>query len=105
MTGKWFVLHINPEPWAVGSISGKRISPNPNLVAFQSAVREELEGQTLPRDFRKLEFFFFRQTAKYIDTSDHVRQRNQADTTNCQKALEDALQGVLFHNDREIVDI
>lgn len=107
---RWYMLWLNPEPWAVGDISvGKtsaRLSPNPNLVAFQNAVREALSGETkVPKDFRRLEFFFWRQQARYIDAGDRVRQRNQADATNCQKGLEDALQGVLIENDRDIVDI
>lgn len=106
MRDKWFTLWLNPEPWAVGSVSGNRISPNPNLVAFQSAVREALEGTPkLPPDMRSLEFYFWRQQAKYIDAADRVRQRNAADATNMQKGLEDALQGILFDNDREIRDI
>lgn len=111
---KFYVLHLNPEPWAVGSVSiGKsggqhvgRISPNPNLAAFQNAVREALEGvPMLPPESYKLTFYFWRQQAKYIDTADRVRQRNQADATNLQKGLEDALQGVLFDNDRDVQDI
>lgn len=110
MNHKYFILHINPEPWAIGEVSrtkhGARISPNPNLAAFQNAVREELsEAKMLPDDFRKLTFYFWRQQARYIDTKDRIRQRNQADATNMQKALEDALQGVLFKNDREVRDV
>lgn len=106
MNHKYFVLHVNPEPWAVGEISGRRLSPNPNLVAFQHAVKEALEDVTpLPDDFRKLVFYFWRQQARYLDVNDRIRQRNQADATNMQKGLEDALQGVLFGNDREVRDI
>ncbi|QEM40882.1 MAG: RusA-like resolvase [Phage AS32] len=106
----WYKLWVNPEPWAIGSISrgksGAQMSPNLNLVAFQSAVREELsQVKKLPEDYRKLEFFFFRQQARYLDMSDKIRQRNQADATNMGKALEDALQGILFDNDREVRDI
>lgn len=111
---KWYTLFLNPEPWAVGSVSiGKRdghhvgrISPNPNLAAFQKAVKEELANvKMLTPDYRKFEFYFWRQQARYIDAADRVRQRNQADATNLQKGLEDALQGVLFENDREVADI
>lgn len=102
----WFTLHVNPEPWAVGTISGKRMSPDQNLVAYQNAVREALrEHNTLPSTHRRLEFYFFRNVARYIDAGDRRRHRNQADATNMQKALEDALQGILFDNDREITDI
>lgn len=110
MKERYYLLWINPEPWAVGSVSvgktGARISPNPNLAAFQNAVREALEGEEmLPWGAYSLTFFFWRQQAKYIDAADRVRQRNQADATNMQKGLEDALQGILFDNDRDVTDI
>lgn len=111
---RWFGLPLNPEPWAVGSVSigkqgGKhvgRISPNPNLAAFQNAVREEMTGVSLlPPEYTRFEFYFWRQQARYLDAADRIRQRNQADATNLQKSLEDALQGILFENDREVTDI
>jgi Holliday junction resolvase RusA-like endonuclease len=109
-----FTLWLNPEPWAVGTIStgrkqGKffsRMSPDPNLAAYQQAVREELSGASkLPENFTKLTFFFWRQRAAYLDAADRRRHRNQADATNMQKGLEDALQGILFDNDRDVRDI
>lgn len=114
MSEKWYTLNLNPEPWAVGEVSVGRhggrfkgtISPNPNLVAFQNAVREAMaDVELLPPWYRKFTFYFFRQQAKYIDAADRVRQRNQADATNLQKGLEDALQGILFENDRNVLDI
>lgn len=115
MTGTyWYHLHVNPEPWAVGNAAvgrrnGKtfaRISPHAGLKAYQEAVREELDDVTkLPDGQYRLTFFLWRQQAQYIDIGDKRRQRNQADATNMQKALEDALQGVLFDNDREVQDI
>jgi hypothetical protein len=69
-------------------------------------VREELEGQQLlPPNMRKFTFYFFRRIDKYVDMGDHIRSRNAVDATNLQKGLEDALQGILFENDREVVDI
>jgi len=115
MRKSWYALAINPEPWAVGTVTptkgkGARISPNPNLQTFQQAVKEELAAQVPfkfgPQEgFLKVRFYFWRQTAKYLDTNDRVRQRNIADATNLQKGLEDALQGVLFENDRDVRDI
>lgn len=65
-----------------------------------------MEGEKkLPEGWIKLTFYFFRQQAKYLDTNDKVRQRNQADATNMQKGLEDALQGILFDNDKSVSDI
>ena len=110
-----YTLWLNPEPWAVGTISsgrskgGKifaRMSPDPNLAAYQRAVKEELaDAEMLPEGFTKLTFYFWRQQATYLDAADRRRHRNQADATNMQKGLEDALQGILFENDRDIRDI
>ena len=101
-----FVLHLNPEPWAIGTVAYNRVSPNMTLKTFQDAVREELEDiEPLSPGEYALRFYFWRQQAVYLDMSDRRRQRNQADATNMQKALEDALQGVLFDNDRDVKDI
>lgn len=114
MKPRYFVLRLNPEPWAVGSVTGGRrngkiigrVSPNPNLQAFQNAVREELQDtEKLPPGEYKLTFYFWREMAMYLDAADRKRHRNQADATNMQKGLEDALQGVLFDNDRDVREI
>lgn len=98
-----YTLHLNPEPWAVGTVAYNRVSPNLTLKAFQEAVREELSDVSpLPEGEYQLQFYFWRQQAVYLDMADRKRQRNQADATNMQKALEDALQGVLFDNDRSV---
>jgi Holliday junction resolvase RusA-like endonuclease len=110
----WYCLGLNPEPWAVGDIGigrkgGKhfaRMSPNANLASFQEAVREALEGcNQLPLGEYKLTFYLWRQQVQYLNSKDKRVTRNQADATNMQKALEDALQGVLFDNDRNVRDI
>jgi Holliday junction resolvase RusA-like endonuclease len=99
----YYVLHINPEPWAIGNINYKSISPNLTLKAFQEAVRDEMEGvEQLPAGEYRLRFYFWRQMARYIDMNDKMKSRHQADATNMQKALEDALQGVLIDNDRNV---
>lgn len=103
---RWYTLFLNPEPWAIGTAHARGISPNPGLVSYQKAVKGELEGeQMLPPNMRRLTFYFYRRIDKYLDAADHRRSRNAADATNLQKGLEDALQGVLFENDREIRDI
>ena len=97
-----FIRGINPEPWAIGTINawgkGKgSMSANPKVVNYQNAIREDLEQQGLeippfltaswPLD---VTFQYFRST-----------ERGQpADVTNLNKATEDALQGILFGNDR-----
>ena len=111
---RWYLLWLNPEPWSVGDAfvgkkGGKnfaRVSPNPNLVTYQAAVREELEdAEPLDEGAYKLTFYLWRDLSGYISASDRVVRQHQADATNMQKALEDALQGVLFDNDRYVRDI
>jgi hypothetical protein len=116
MIQRRFVLNVNPEPWAIGDLdvgrskSGKqfaRVAPNHQLVAFQEAVRGELEEEEgFPEDLNyKLTFYFWRRLDWYLDASDRKRYAHQADATNMQKGLEDALQGTLFDNDRDVHDI
>jgi Holliday junction resolvase RusA-like endonuclease len=110
---RWFLLEINPEQWAIGDISVGRkngglfpiVGRNAQLYNYQQGVKELLDGiQMLPEGKYRLEFFFWRQQITYQGTRKKVK-KNQVDATNLQKALEDALQGVLFGNDRDVVDI
>lgn len=95
------ITSINPEPWAIGTIHawGKGradMAPNPKLVTYKAALREELEnmGYTEPDQGDgwpiHVKFYFFRSTER----------GNVADTTNLVKSTEDACQGILFGNDR-----
>lgn len=110
-----YALPINPEPWVVGNAyvgrgGGKafaKIAPDKTLQLYQNAVRAELEAQgaePVPGKYM-LELYFFRQNAQYLDTAGRKRTRNTPDVTNMQKATEDALQGVLIDNDRNVVDV
>lgn len=118
----WYVLDINPEPWAVGPLGVGRkngkvypyVGPNQQLISYQQAVKEELEsldGRLYIKCDFELNFWFWRNIASHLTPSGRKASANYADTTNLQKATEDALQGVLFSNDRncksvssEIVD-
>lgn len=107
----WLHLPINPDPWEVGPLGvGRRngkmypyIGPSAQLKAYQEAIREELESQSitmLEGDFYKLTFYFWRRL------DEHEKGRKvHADATNMQKATEDALQGILIGNDRNVLDI
>jgi Holliday junction resolvase RusA-like endonuclease len=105
-------LDVNPEPWAVGPLAlGRRngkmfpkMERNASLHAFKEAVREELEGhiQMLPEGTYQLEFYFWRRLDSYIGESGRKANAHVADATNMQKALEDALQGLVFGNDRDV---
>jgi hypothetical protein len=91
---------INPEPWAIGTVNcwgkGKgSISPNPKVVNYQQAIREELEHQGIQMVnglwAQDLYIMYWRSTER----------GNHADVTNLNKATEDALQGILINNDRD----
>ncbi len=112
MTARWFYVPVNPEPWETGGLAIHRrngkmfptMTPSGQLEAYKESVREELEGcERLPwREFR-LTFYFWRKLESSL-TVEKGRKvtRHQVDATNMQKALEDALQGVLFDNDRNV---
>lgn len=111
----WFVLDVNPEPWAIGPLgvsrkSGKLIpyvGRNMQLHAYKEAIKEALgtepgvwiEGKV------QLRMYFWRQRAEYSTPQARTHRKHEADVTNLQKATEDALQGVLFKNDKDVNDI
>ena len=108
---RFIVIPVNPEPWAVGSLgigkrNGKfvpRLSPNPQLVSYKEAIKEHLaDEEMLPPGKYALEFYFWRRLDQYELESGRKHRRHVADATNMQKATEDALQGVLFDNDRDV---
>lgn len=109
----WYhLVGINPEPWTSPNIGGRRkngspvVYKNEGLRVYQEAVKDELKG-TIPYSFDRIElrFYFWRrlEDSNRIDSKRH--RSHQADATNMQKALEDALQGVLFANDRDVVSV
>lgn len=114
MRGSWYLLDgINAEPWTAPSVShGRRggavtttVYKNEQLRSFQEAVGEAMERQypDAPKleGAIELEFYIWRQQAVYQGRRGKV-QKHQVDATNLQKALEDALQGYLYGNDREV---
>ena len=113
----WFdIAGINPEPWtspevSVGRKDGKMfptVYKSPGLAAYQNAIREDLDywHPNFPPIVGEvtLNFYFWRQLHDYAGDRGKVR-KHQADATNLQKALEDALQGILFANDRDVQTI
>lgn len=105
---------INPEPWtsptaSVGRKGGRvyaRMVKDRGLAVYQEAVREAIVPaleQVEPTDEPiTLAFYLWRERTRYVTKSGRTAQKNAADATNMQKALEDALQGVLFENDRQV---
>lgn len=111
---KWFVLDINPEPWAMGPVVVGRkngrytgnVGQNQQLAAYKEAVRDEIGHlQPLMVGKVKLQFLFWRNRADYQTARERSHRKHEADATNLQKALEDALQSILFVNDRDVNDI
>lgn len=110
----WYYIPVNPEPWAVGSLSlghrnGKtypKIGPNIQLVAAQEAIREELRSMPWVKMIEPGEYsvqlYFWRLMSEWITPTGRKASSSQADATNMQKATEDALQGILFDNDKNV---
>lgn len=115
----WYILDgINPEPWeapqaSVGFRNGKpyvQMHKTEQLRAYQESVVDLLPQQNSHRmrmwdGLIELEFFFWRRLDSYGVGDGARSRRHLADATNMQKALEDALQGLLFLNDRNVVEI
>lgn len=107
----FYYIPINPEQWKVGPLgvgrSNGRLRPyigrDQQLYSFQQAVKEELKGvDCLPPGEYELHFYLWRNVATWETPTGKSAHRNAVDATNMQKALEDALQGVLITNDRYV---
>lgn len=107
---RWFVLNINPEPWAIGPVGYARrggkmsayVGRNAQLDAYKEAVREEIgDGHDMIEGKVELAMFFWRNRAEYTTPQARQHRKHEADLTNMVKATEDALQGLLFKNDRD----
>jgi hypothetical protein len=111
---RWFVFPVNPEPWAVGEAYPVRrggrmaaaIGPNLQLKAYQEAIREQLgteEGNLWwPKGTQlQLTCYFWRQRAAYTTHQGRTARKHEIDATNALKAIEDAFQKYLYHNDKD----
>lgn len=106
----WFVLELNPEPWAIGPVGYARrggkmsayVGRNAQLDAYKEAIRDEIgDGYMLIEGKVELRFWFWRNMAEYKTPQARTHRKHEADGTNMAKATEDALQGVLFKNDKD----
>lgn len=117
---RYWIEGINPLPWTAPGIGVVRRGGKPvpttykdgGLAAYQEAVRDALEDQVAgetPETYAApsvwLRFYLWRELPSYQGDGARRSTRNVADATNMQKALEDACQGVLFKNDRQVKDI
>lgn len=113
MEYRWFVLDVNPEPWEIGPVGVARsegklrpyVGRNAQLAAFQQAVKEEIGDPDKFTGKFSVRFVFWRNRAEYVTPQARTHRKHEADTTNLQKATEDALQKVLFDNDKDVLDI
>lgn len=80
------------------------VGRNQQLDAFKEAVREELSSLATTKFEGKvtLVLYFWRNRAEYTTPQARKHRKHEADLTNLQKATEDALQGILFENDRDV---
>lgn len=112
----FWITGVNPQPWQVAApVKGKRKPKfwvkHGALAGYQEAVKEELRALWPygPFDTKEtpvaLSFVFWRQIENVQDADGRWHRGGIADATNLQKALEDALQGILFTNDRYVADI
>lgn len=110
--GQWFVFDVNPYPWkvppfSVGRKSGKHFvvaGRDQGLHTYKEAIREQLEDQGYrPITGAVAAFFWYYRSIEVYRTPQGRRSRNhEADTTNLQKATEDALQDYVLKNDRDV---
>lgn len=108
---RYFVLALNPEPWAVGSLGVNRrgaksfpyIGPNQKLQAYQEAVREALAGKAVLTEGEvEVRLMVWRRIENLKVYSGRDRKAKTSDATNIQKATEDAIQNLLIENDRQV---
>lgn len=111
----WYILEVNPEPWAVGPIAYARrggkmsayMGQNAQLNAYKEALKEEIANKN-PKMLEgkiTLQLFFWRRRDDYETPQGKRARKHEADTTNLQKATEDAMQGILYKNDKDVVDV
>lgn len=106
---------VNPEPWKAPDVFRGRGVKNADLRAYQNAVSDlvgiELAsaGMRTPVFSKGLPlavcFAFWRQQATSRSASGRTVRARAADATNMQKATEDALQKLLFDNDRHNITV
>jgi len=113
MDDQWFVLELNPEPWAIGPVgvarkNGKMIpyvGRNQQLDAYKEAVKEALGPVEMLTGKVDITFFFWRVRSEYSTPQARTHRKHEADATNMQKATEDALQDLLYKNDKDNVHV
>lgn len=106
----WFVLDTNPEPWAIGPVGYARrggkmsayVGRNTQLDTYKQTIKEAVGPEPQPYEgILSVTFFFWRNRAEYKTPQARSHRKHEADATNLQKSTEDALQDVLYKNDKD----
>lgn len=113
---------LNPEPWEVGPVGWRTnlatkekiptIGPVLKVQTYQKAIQNELRklgfGGTVTNminGYVRMEMFFWRRLDVNVSATGRRSTAKESDSTNMQKSTEDALQGFLFPNDRNVIDV
>lgn len=100
------------EPWTAPTFvrrgNGGYASKNERLRIYQNALAEAVRDKypnapCLDCDIT-FDLYIWRELEQYETESGRRQTRKRADRSNLLKATEDALQGILFFNDRQIRD-
>lgn len=113
MDERWYILHLNPEPWAIGPVGVARrngkivpyVGRNQQLDAYKEAVREAVGKVEMMTGKLEVTFYFWRQRSEYQTPQARTHRKHEADATNMQKSTEDALQDLLYKNDKDNVHV
>lgn len=107
------MLDVNPYPWKVPPFQpgrkGNRLfvqaGRDEGLHTYKEAIKEQLEKQNPTKIEGPVALFawYWRRMDEYKSTRGRNARSHEADTTNLQKATEDALQGLVFDNDKDVV--
>jgi len=110
----WYVLPgINPVPWtspevSIGKKNGKMfpmVYASAELKTYKESVKEEMNDRYPElepiEDEVGLRLYFYRRLDEM--KGNRRRKGHVADATNLQKSTEDALQGILFVNDKQVI--
>lgn len=97
-------------PMSVGRGKGgyfPKVGPNLQLQTYQNALKKSLEdnypGIEMITHEVELKFYFWRILEEWENLqSGRTNHDHDADTTNLQKGTEDALQGLLIKNDKQV---
>ncbi|WKW85502.1 rusA-like resolvase [Rhodococcus phage Reynauld] len=105
-----YVIPVNPEPWKMPPLSVARakkpyvqVGRDDASHAYQEAIRAHLRNvgaEKVDGEFHRVHFLFSRRRERYQTQTGRNMTRSVADATNMQKLTEDALQDILFKNDK-----